>query len=61
MVGLISDVTGSLAAAFYIVFPPVIAGLLLLSRATKTIVEDAEAMIAALSTQAAAPTDDDRL
>jgi MFS family permease len=61
LVGFVSDVTGSLAAAFYIVFPPVIAGLLLLSRATKTIVDDVDAMIAGLSTQAPSTTDDDRL
>ncbi len=59
MVGLLSDVTGSLVAAFYIVFPPVIAGLLLLSRATKTIVDDAAAMIAALSAETVAPAEDD--
>ena len=61
LVGVLSDVTGSLVAAFYIVFPPVIAGLLLLSRATKTIVEDADAMIAALSAQTVAPAEEDSI
>lgn len=45
LVGLLSDITGSLVAAFMIVFPPVIAGLLLLLRAKTTIVEDAEAIM----------------
>lgn len=41
LVGLLSDVTGSLVTAFCIVFPPIMIGLLLLNRAKTTIVEDA--------------------
>jgi MFS family permease len=48
LVGVLSDLTNSLVTAFYIVFPPVILGLLLLLRATKTIVDDAGKMIAAV-------------
>jgi MFS family permease len=46
VVGTLSDLTGSLVAAFYIVFPPVIIGLLLLLRARHTINDDAAAIIA---------------
>jgi MFS family permease len=48
LVGLLSDLT-SLVGAFYIVFPPVIAGTLLLLRARTTIVADAEALITGMS------------
>lgn len=48
LVGWISDVTGSLVAAFYIVFPPVIVGLLLLLRARHTLEDDAQAIITAI-------------
>jgi MFS family permease len=54
LVGVLSDLTGSLVTAFYIVFPPVILGVLLLSRATRTIVDDAEKMVAALLSRQAA-------
>ena len=46
--GWISDVTGSLVAAFYIVFPPVILGLLLLLRARHTLEDDAQAIVTAI-------------
>ncbi|MGZ8762468.1 MAG: MFS transporter [Acidimicrobiia bacterium] len=46
LVGVLSDLT-SLVGAFYIVFPPVMVGLLFLLRARTTIVEDAAAIIAA--------------
>lgn len=45
VVGQLSDLTGSLVTAFYIVFPPVIVGLMLLLRARHTINEDAAAII----------------
>jgi hypothetical protein len=48
LVGWISDVTGSLEIAFYIVFPPVIGGLLLLLRARHTLDADAQAIITAI-------------
>lgn len=48
LVGAISDVTGSLVTSFHIVFPPAILGILLLLRARKTIVQDAEAIITAI-------------
>ncbi len=48
LVGLLSDLTGSLVTAFHIVFPPVIVGLLILLRARHTIVEDAAQIIAGL-------------
>ncbi|HEU5150106.1 MAG TPA: MFS transporter [Iamia sp.] len=48
LVGWISDVTGSLVAAFYIVFPPVIFGLLLLLRARHTLEDDAQAIVTAI-------------
>ncbi|MGV3760293.1 MAG: MFS transporter, partial [Actinomycetota bacterium] len=52
-VGLISDVTGSLVAAFYVVTPPVIVGTLILRRAKHTIVEDAAAILTTLAAAAA--------
>jgi MFS family permease len=48
LVGWLSDWTGSLVAAFWIVFPPVIAGLLLLLRARNTLEEDARAIVTAI-------------
>jgi hypothetical protein len=48
LVGWISDVTGSLVTAFYIVFPPVIFGLLLLLRARHTLEDDAQAIVTAI-------------
>jgi MFS family permease len=45
VVGWLSQVTGSLVTAFYIVFPPVIGGLLLLLRARDTINDDAVAIL----------------
>ncbi len=48
LVGWISDLTGSLVAAFYIVFPPVILGLLLLLRARHTLEDDAQAIVTAI-------------
>lgn len=52
LVGLLADVTGSLVAAFYIVFPPVIVGLLLLLRARTTIVDDAAAIVTTMAQRA---------
>jgi MFS family permease len=57
LVGVLSDLTNSLVTAFYIVFPPVILGLLLLLRATKTIVDDADKMIAAVMARQAETAD----
>ena len=54
LVGLLSDLT-SLVTAFYIVFPPVIVGLLFLLRARHTIIEDAAAIITAMQERATAP------
>jgi len=48
LVGWISDVTGSLVTAFYIVFPPVILGLMLLLRARHTLEDDAQAIVTAI-------------
>ena len=57
LVGFISDVTGSLVTSFHIVFPPAMLGVLLLLRARKTIVQDAEAIITAIMNRPeAAPT-----
>jgi MFS family permease len=47
LVGLLSDLT-SLVGAFYIVFPPIIVGLLFLLRARKTVEADAAAILGAL-------------
>jgi MFS family permease len=47
LVGLLSDLT-SLVVAFYIVFPPIIIGVLFLLRARHTIAEDAQAIITAM-------------
>jgi len=52
LVGLIADLTGSLVTAFYVVFPPVIVGLLLLLRARTTIVEDAAAIVTSMAQRA---------
>ncbi len=48
LVGWISDLTGSLVVAFFIVFPPVILGLLLLLRARHTLEDDAQAIVIAI-------------
>jgi MFS family permease len=48
LVGGVSSLTGSLVAAFYLTFPPVIFGLLLLLRARHTLEEDARAIVAAV-------------
>lgn len=48
LVGWLSDLTGSLVTAFYIVFPPVVLGLLLLLRARHTIEDDARAIVTAM-------------
>lgn len=58
-VGLLSDVTGSLVAAFYLVMPPVIIGSLILRRAKDTIVEDAAAILTTMAERAAANPDGD--
>jgi MFS family permease len=52
LVGVLSDITGSLVTAFAVVFPPVIVGLLLLLRARTTIVEDAEAILRSMLSDA---------
>jgi MFS family permease len=48
LVGGVSSLTGSLVAAFYLTFPPVILGLLLLLRARHTLEEDARAIVTAI-------------
>ena len=53
-VGLLSDATGSLVAAFYLVTPPVVVGSLILRRAKDTIVEDAAAILSTMAAAAAA-------
>lgn len=60
VVGLISDVTGSLVTAFYVVTPPVIVGTLVLRRAKHTIVEDAAVILASLAEAAAENPDGER-
>lgn len=45
LIGLISDITGSLVAAFYVVTPPIVIGSMILRRAQHTIAEDAQAII----------------
>jgi MFS family permease len=52
-VGLLSDLTGSLVAAFYLVTPPVIVGSLILRRAKDTIVDDAAAILTTMAERAA--------
>jgi len=59
LVGLLSDLTGSLLAAFYIVSPPIVIGSLILLRARATIAEDAEAIIRSMMERAQGPTDAD--
>lgn len=59
VVGGISDVTGSLVAAFYIVTPPVVVGSLILRQAKHTIVDDAAAILTSLAEAAAANPDGD--
>jgi MFS family permease len=58
-VGLLSDMTGSLVAAFYIVMPPVIIGSLILRRAKDTIVDDAAAILSSMAAAAAANPEGD--
>jgi MFS family permease len=48
LVGGLSSLTGSLVTAFYLVFPPVIFGLLLLLRARHTLEDDARAIVVAI-------------
>ncbi|HVM07497.1 MAG TPA: MFS transporter [Acidimicrobiales bacterium] len=48
LVGLLSDVTGSLVAAFYIVTPPVFVGSLILLRAQHTIANDVQAIVTSM-------------
>jgi MFS family permease len=48
LVGGISSLTGSLVAAFYLTFPAVIFGLLLLLRARHTLEDDARAIVTAI-------------
>jgi len=48
LVGLLSDLTGSLVAAFYIVTPPVFVGSVILLRARKTIAEDVQAILTSM-------------
>ncbi len=60
VVGGISDLTGSLVTAFYVVTPPVIAGTLVLRRAKHTIVEDAAAILTTMAERVAANPDGDR-
>lgn len=48
LVGLISDLTGSLVTAFYVTFPPVLVGIGFLYLATKTIAADAGKMLASM-------------
>lgn len=53
VVGGISDLTGSLVTAFYVVTPPVIVGTVVLRRAKHTIVDDAAAILTTLAVAAA--------
>ena len=48
LVGGVSSLTGSLVAAFYLTFPPVILGLMLLLRARHTLEDDARAIVIAM-------------
>jgi MFS family permease len=48
LVGGVSSLTGSLLAAFYLTFPAVILGLLLLLRARHTLEDDARAIVTAI-------------
>lgn len=48
LVGLISDLIGSLVGAFYIAMPPVFIGSMILLRARKTIAEDVQAIFASM-------------
>ncbi|HEY9556949.1 MAG TPA: hypothetical protein VIR58_09445, partial [Acidimicrobiales bacterium] len=60
VVGILSDVTGSLIAAFCVVTPPVIIGTVILRRAKHTIVEDAAAIFTTLAERAAANPDGEK-
>jgi MFS family permease len=51
LVGALSSLTGSLVIAFYVVFPPVILGLMLLLRARHTLEDDARAILVAIYEQ----------
>jgi len=48
LVGAVSSLTGSLVTAFYVTFPPVILGLMLLLRARHTLEDDARAIVTAI-------------
>jgi MFS family permease len=48
LVGALSSLTGSLVTAFYLVFPPVILGLMMLLRARHTLEDDARAIVTAI-------------
>ncbi|MGH9262423.1 MAG: hypothetical protein ACRD08_21395, partial [Acidimicrobiales bacterium] len=48
LVGGLSSLTGSLVTAFYLVFPPVILGLMMLLRARHTLEDDARAIVTAV-------------
>jgi MFS family permease len=48
LVGGLSSLTGSLVTAFYLVFPPVILGLMMLLRARHTLEDDARAIVTAI-------------
>src|SRR5690606_33512080 len=56
-VGLLSDLTGSLVGAFYLVMPPVIIGSLILRRAKETFMEDAAAILTSMAAAAEANPD----
>ncbi len=56
-VGAISDLTGSLATAFYVVTPPVVLGTLIFRRAEHTIVDDAAAILTTMAARAEATPD----
>jgi MFS family permease len=57
VVGGISDLTGSLVAAFCIVTPPVVVGSLILRQAKHTIVDAAAAILTSVAEAAAANPD----
>lgn len=56
LVGLLSDLTGSLVAAFYVVTPPIVIGALVLRQARRTIVEDAQAILLQIAANRSDPT-----
>ena len=55
LVGLLSDVVGSLQTAFYVVTPPIVVGALILRQARRTIVDDAQAILARITANASDP------